>query len=388
VFVLPNLQVATFLGTPLPPLTFPTSKPTAANLPGALLDTATPKVTATATTVSPLDTATPRAGAVPATTTPTPKPNSAASQILFTQGNDIYSMSPDGSNATRLTDGRTSYLLPAWSSAAQQIAFAATTGSALQVWRMKLDGGDKVLLWEMSRTSQVVGGWFSLTWSPDGKRLLLVTVGGGCAYDLYLLDVDSRNVNHLDTRQCGPIYPSWSPDGKKILRASYINQNWRVATINLDGSGLTALSPTSLAGAAESSLWSPDGTKIAFLLRTSDQRGRLYLMGANGENASEVPLGDASTQAGEAFAWSPNSSQIALGVKIGSLEYLYLLSRDNTERRLLAGPSARIDALAWSRDGRQIFFVKDGNALYQVQVDGGQPIKLQSASSGPISVTN
>src|SRR5207248_11776063 len=123
--------------------------------------------------------------------------------------------------------GEGRYSMPVWSSAMQQLAFVSSAGATVQIFRMESDGSDKVSLWKSSGGSQAPQV-NSLAWSPTEKWLLFVTSQGGCTFELNLLDTKSGSVQHLDTKQCGPIFASWSPDGERILRAAYYSGNWRV----------------------------------------------------------------------------------------------------------------------------------------------------------------
>ena len=126
------------------------------------------------------------------------------------------------------------------------------------------------------------------------------------------------------------VFPSWSPDGSKIAFASAralngsdaanTNETFNIWVINADGSGATPLTKLTAAGARSGgSVWSPDGSKIAFTsaraLDGSDAVNtnstfNVWVMNADGSGA--IPL-TKLTAAGtsNSVAWSPDGSKIA-----------------------------------------------------------------------------
>ncbi|GGB28984.1 serine hydrolase [Flexivirga endophytica] len=112
-----------------------------------------------------------------------------------------------------------------------------------------------------------------------------------------------------------PEQPALSPDGSRIayvLRTQDVEADqpvtslWQVRT---DGSGPAPLTQ----GLADSTpVWSPDGSRLAFL-RAADGPAQVWLLPANGGEATQLtdlPLG-----AGEP-AWSPDGSHIAFAAPV------------------------------------------------------------------------
>ena len=102
-------------------------------------------------------------------------------------------------------------------------------------------------------------------------------------------------------------HPVWSPDGSKIAFIRFTSPATSdVWVMNADGSGQTNLTNTPSASHSRPD-WSPDGSKIAF---TSNYDGNfeIYAMNAGGGNVTRLT----NHAAGDAFPdWSPDGSKIA-----------------------------------------------------------------------------
>jgi TolB protein len=73
------------------------------------------------------------------------------------------------------------------------------------------------------------------------------------------------------------MFPTWSPDGKKIALVSNLSGNLEIYTINPDGSGLQQL--TSFGPWEPVFLkWSSDGQKILMELRSGFEFGEPYAL--------------------------------------------------------------------------------------------------------------
>jgi Tol biopolymer transport system component len=119
---------------------------------------------------------------------------------------DIFTMAPDRSAVTRLTDTEGRDTSPNWSPDGRQIAFVTERDGNFEVYLMKADGSDPVRL---TRT----GGYeWSPTWSPDGGLIAFTsTRDHGETYDLYVMAPDGSNQTRLTFDPANDIIPRWWP---------------------------------------------------------------------------------------------------------------------------------------------------------------------------------
>jgi Tol biopolymer transport system component len=138
--------------------------------------------------------------------------------------------------------------------------------------------------------------WYSASWSPDGKKLVVDTEAGspgkgGDTTLLYVLEPghSGRVIARLPGSY-GPLTGKWSPDGR-LIEFGFAD---RVRVLTPSGSPVFAVS-----GLPEpfSSAWSPDGRLVVVggkKIRLYDQRGQLL-----------------TALAGQAFAFSPDGERLA-----------------------------------------------------------------------------
>ena len=158
------------------------------------------------------------------------------------EGEEIYSINPDGTEERRLTysgDGKSSNI-PQWSPDGTRIAFAS------------------------NREDDT--GWSSI----------------------YLMDADGNHDQRLTPVGSRDYFPIWSPDGKQIALMSSRDGNREIYVINSDGSDVRRLTNNEAFDAAY--FWSSDSRQLVF---TSDRdgSGKMYIMGSDGSDVRAIGPG-------------------------------------------------------------------------------------------------
>jgi Tol biopolymer transport system component len=210
------------------------------------------------------------------------KPSGAPTEIATTDasGGDLRALTSFGSTSSAPTwspDGRIAYFT---------LRDFPASGDGLppaELYSMTQDGGDQQRL---TNDKQIQT---DAEWSPDGSTIAYsqwrAVSGQPGVFDigLSLMNRDGTNRRALlaASARRDVLTQSWSPDGKRIVveiasaqpsgRARGSRQS-DIAVVNADGTGLRHLTRTAALEAEP--VWSPDGTRIAFVSDRHVKRGR------------------------------------------------------------------------------------------------------------------
>jgi Tol biopolymer transport system component len=298
-------------------------------------------------------------------------------RIVFSQGSDVYSMKPDGTDVRQLTHvgANTSAQLAAWSPDAKQIVFSEyPPAGPTQLWLMNADGSNQHQLF-----NDPFNDYFP-SFSPNGSHIAFTrcqtTSNGTCA--IYRVRTDGTGMTAITDFQpeIFDIAPVYSPDGETIAFGGF-NRGGVLGAIYLmeaDGSEIRRLTPTELG--AQQPFWSPDGESIAFQTHCCNpqnaeiwtiNRGGHELTRLTGSAASDLDIPVAHYNQNP--SWSPQGKAIVFGQYLPSsnISAIFITNADGsecTQIRVLPPSPLKMDASPWKKRRR---------ALHEIEKGGSDP---------------
>ena len=241
--------------------------------------------------------------------------------------------------------------------------------------------------------------------SPDGRFLVYT---GGEAFDLYIYEVATGTSRRItSSKGCGalPSQPCemslystvWSPDGSRIAFAWMVKNSSTLQVINTNGTGQTTLLPDGVVVVAD---WSPDGRSVLVFRTESTAAGQparararslVAVSVADGSVRTVIP---ASAQPSFGARFSPDGRFIAYQKKKeGSSPGvdLRVMSADGTIDAPVIDDASGTDLLAWAPDGSAlVFFSERGTSLglWSVPVVNGKRAGEPRLVKGDLGVTD
>jgi TolB protein len=176
------------------------------------------------------------------------------SQLMFSssmQGNpELYSCDPSCNRPKRITFTNGANTSSAWNpKTGQTVAFVSDRGGYPQLYLMNADGSNTEKL-DMPDMGYVIDP----SWSPNGQLLAFSWRRPSGNYDIYVMEVATRQIVELTRDVARNERPSWASDGRHIVFESTRSGSRQVWVMLADGSQSRQLTTE---GQNESPNWSP-----------------------------------------------------------------------------------------------------------------------------------
>ncbi|RLE19369.1 MAG: peptidase S41 [Acidobacteria bacterium] len=347
-----------------------------------------------------------------------PAPSPDGNRIAFSYRGDIWVCGADGSNSLRLTVHPAYDAHPVWSPDGKAIAFSSRRFGNMDVFVIPSDGGmAKRLTWHsaddivsdfspdgkyvlfyaryrgdhyyrdpMLYSVSVTGGTPTPVfpdfgnmgkYSPDGRTLAYVDHNppwwrkdyrGASNMDIRLYNLKSRTFSRkLTTFEGNDYCPMWAGNKEMYFlsdRDGYVNV-WKMAK---DGSARTQITRIKEKNIAFANI-SANGSLIAFELN-----GRLYTVSTAGNAVHEISVqapSDVTETDSEITELTKNASEMAVspnGKQIAFVVYgdVFVMKSKKGKAINLTEDNFREKDLAWSPDGKYLYFSSDRGGNYDI----------------------
>ena len=252
------------------------------------------------------------------------------------------------------------------------IAFKSAAGGTYDLWTVPTDGGDPARLTDMP------GREMAPKFSPDGRWIAFEKdYGGTDVRDVWVVPATGGTPIQLTEHPLNDGNVAWSPDSRSI----YFNtgQFWdgSVASVNVATGAVTRI------GAGGSGQLSPDGSMFAFtgnsLPDDDDQSNSdVYVMPATGGERRLMTPGTVGFRDVEPV-WSPDGTKLAFISDRNGFNNLGVIDVATGEETMLLVEDVEHSDPQWSPDGRWITFTKNLDYQYhifRIPADGGEAEQL------------
>jgi Tol biopolymer transport system component len=272
---------------------------------------------------------------------------------------EIYTINPDGSDMTYLTDNVVrgpddppdffnDDIDPNYSPDGKTIAFTSQRNGGPEVYTMNADGTN------VTRLTTAIGQDRASGWSADGRTIYFFSARDG-NNEIYKMNADGSDQTRLTFNEVNDpatpgnetidVFPVGSPDGRKIaFSSSRDGGDEELYTMNPDGSDVTRL--TNSPSIDRSPNWSPDGKEIVFWSdragfnpgSTTSRNSEIYKMNADGTGVTrltDIADDPATTEVNESVdrnpAWSPDGKKIVFNSQRTGDPEVHSMNADGSE---------------------------------------------------------
>lgn len=279
---------------------------------------------------------------------------------------DLFVMNTDGTNVTNLTntpDVAESY--PTWSPDGTMIAYLSGGQGVTDVHVMDNTGGNKR---KLTTAPSTVARW--LVWSPDSTRLAFLSdrddVTG--VKDIFVVHKNGTGLMNLTNSADSDEWSlDWSPDGTQIVYLADLSLHpigliGHVRTMNADGTNKTTIFTGNEAN--QYPTWSPDGAKIAFIIRGFTS-SCLALMNPDGSNHSCRTNPTIIEWVDEPIIWNASGTHLLFKGKqagFSSQDLFAFNPLDGSFVNLTSnvpGFGSPFRSMGWSADGTKVAYDED-----------------------------
>lgn len=220
--------------------------------------------------------------------------------------------------------------------------------------------------------------------TPGKDGLIVFTSARDGNLEIYSMAPDGSAQTNLSSDPARDEGAAVSPDGTKIAFSSsrsegVIGGHMNIWVMNIDGSGLTLLTPGAVSDEGEAGIdptWSGDGSKIAYSFA-----GDVWSMNADGSGKTDLTADPALPAAGGQAAWSPDGSTIAY-IRGADIWTMNADGSGKTQLTFTTGGLGTEKAPDWSPDGTRIVYERSGQ-IWRMNADGsGQQVLAAGADKG------
>ena len=273
----------------------------------------------------------------------------ASTKILYiSQSSDLdalyrlYVADADGANKQLLVKSPEPIISPAWSPDSKQIAYVSFETGTANVYIQDISTGERQSIIKKRCSTCIANDQISSpSWSPDGRYLSLTLYQDGNA-EIYIYNLQKKNLTRLTNHYSIDTESKWSPDGRKLMFTSGRSGSPQLYELDLRKLNKKPKRLTFEGNYNAKGSYLPSGEGIVFVHRSFD---KFQIAIKYFEDNFIIPLTDAKMD--ESPSVSPNGNVIIYAISEKNNDILAGVTLSGAKFRL---PSAKgqVREPAWS----------------------------------------
>ena len=119
------------------------------------------------------------------------------------------------------------------------------------------------------------------SYSPTGDQIIFESNREG-NWDIYTMDLDGKNQQKVTLHKKDDRRPSWHPSGQKIIFESNRSGKYELYELHIKNKEVKKINIKEMDGEPTFAQYSPDGNKIAYSSKKSDQQAKIVIINLQG----------------------------------------------------------------------------------------------------------
>ncbi len=222
------------------------------------------------------------------------------------------------------------------------------------------------------------------SFSPDGNQVAFAwSAVRGTNRHIYLKLLDSENPLRLTSGDSDNYGPVWSPDGRSIAFVSNSDRDRGIYIVPaIGGPERKVYAPKGTIEWDRATLsWSPDGKQLIFPDgKTASTPSSIYALSLDSLQARPITTPPKYWDGDVGPVFSPDGTRIAFLRAIdAAVRDIYVMDANGGTPKRITSDNRYVNAIAWSRDGLSMVFSSDRGgkfSLWRIPISGGKPVRL------------
>lgn len=222
------------------------------------------------------------------------------------------------------------------------------------------------------------------SYSASGEQIIFESNRDG-NWEIYIMDSDGKNQLRLTTSEFDSRRPSWHPNGKKVIFESNKTGKNELYELIIKNKEINKIDIKDITGEPTFASYAPNGKKIAFSLKESDQKSNIIIIDEEGsldfitqyDFRSYYPSWSSDGKALLFFSRHETNNED---------DEIYKMNIDGTNKvRLTYWPKHNF-CPSWSQDNKKIAYVTSMEnsrpEIYVMDADGDNQVRVTYNEDG------